>query len=273
MNQAQEILDSLWRLSPARLAEHLSEGRFQRFEHIKFMDQKITQAVSRGNARLIISCPPRHGKSWLTSLYTPAWFLSLWPEKNIILTSYEATFAATWGRQVRNFIQENSAQLGISLADDSLASDRWNTDMGGGMITAGIGGPITGRGGHLIIIDDPVKNWEEACSETLRQKHIDWFNSTLYTRAEPGASIIILMTRWHSDDLAGHLLSEHEDHWEEVRLPAIAEDSDPLGRSPGAALCPERYDKAALQKIRNAVGDRVWNALYQQTPTSSVGTG
>jgi len=129
--------------------------------------------------------PPRHGKSWLSSLYSPAWFLSLWPEQNIILTSYEATFAASWGRQVRNFLQEHSEALGVSLADDSLASDKWNTSEGGGMITAGIGGPVTGRGGNLIICDDPLKNFEEASSEVIRQKHIDWFNSTLYTRAEP----------------------------------------------------------------------------------------
>lgn len=231
--------------------------------------QEITSAIARGNARLVISLPPRHGKSWLTSLHTPVWF-SLWPDRNVILTSYEASFAATWGRQARDFIHEHSCSLGMSLSPDSSASDRWNTLEGGGMITAGIGGPITGRGGHLIIVDDPIKNWEEAASETYRQKAIDLF-STLYTRAEPGASIVVLMTRWHQQDLVGYLLNEHQDSWEEIRLPAIAEDCDPLGRIAGAALCPDRYDELKLVTIKAAVGSRIWNALYQQRPSPDEG--
>ncbi|MCB9072501.1 MAG: phage terminase large subunit [Bdellovibrionaceae bacterium] len=215
--------------------------------------------------------PPRAGKSLYTSLYLPAWFLATWPEKNVILTSYEATFAASWGRKVRNFLSENSLNLDVTLSPDSLASDRWNTTKGGGMITAGIGGPITGRGGHLIIIDDPIKNSEEASSETIRKKHIDWFNSTLYTRAEPGASIVLLMTRWHQMDLAGYLLKEHSKEWKEIKLPALAEDNDPLGRKLGEALCPERYDIDALESIKRTVGTRVWDALYQQRPSIEDG--
>ncbi|MBS1983803.1 MAG: phage terminase large subunit [Bdellovibrionales bacterium] len=273
MKKAAEALlfNDRWRLSPARMAEHLTKGRFRRYPHIRLLDRRVAQGIAKGGARLVISMPPRHGKSWLTSLYSPAWFLSLWPNRNVILASYEATFAATWGRGVRNFLQENASALGVELASDSLASDKWNTVQGGGMITAGIGGPITGRGGHLIIIDDPVKNWEEASSETTRQNHIDWFNSTLYTRAEPGASIVILMTRWHERDLAGYLLNEHDDDWEEIRLPALAEDGDALERVPGEALCPERYDVEALSKIRAAIGSRMWEALYQQHPSAEEG--
>lgn len=253
------------------MAEHLTRGRFRRFSHIQFLDRKLAQAIAEGGARIVISMPPRHGKSWLTSLYTPAWYLSLWPERNVILSSYEATFAASWGRAVRNFLQEHPSELGVRLADDSQAADRWNTRAGGGMITAGIGGPITGRGGHLILVDDPIKNAEEASSETIRQKHIDWFNSTLYTRCEPGASIVVLMTRWHEMDLAGYLLNEHTDNWEEIRLPAIAEEDDPLGRKVGEALCPERYDEEDLAQFQAAVGPHKWNALYQQRPVALEG--
>jgi predicted phage terminase large subunit-like protein len=249
------------------MAEHLTRKRFQRFRHIQFLDRKLAQAVARGGARIVISMPPRHGKSWLTSLYTPAWYLSLWPDRSIILASYEATFAATWGRGVRNFLQENQGDLGVRLAEDSLSADRWNTTQGGGMVTAGIGGPITGRGGHLLII----KNWEEAASDLIREKQIEWFNSTLYTRAEPGASIIVLMTRWHEHDLAGYLLTEHHDKWEEIKLPAIAEENDPLGRAVGDALCPERYSAEMLANIKAAVGPRVWNSLYQQRPAPLEG--
>jgi predicted phage terminase large subunit-like protein len=270
-SQVETLIEDIWRTSPGRMAEFLTEGRFKRFAHIQFLDRKIAHCLARRSARLVISMPPRHGKSWLTSFYTPAWFLSLWPDRNVILTSYEASFAASWGKQVRNFMQEHRATLEMKLANDSLASDRWNTIEGGGMITAGIGGPITGRGGHLLIIDDPVKNWEEASSETYRQKTIDWFNSTLYTRAEPGASIVILMTRWHEMDLAGYLLSEHQDPWEHVRLPALAEAADPLHRNVDTALCPERYDETKLKAIKLAVGSRMWNALYQQRPSPEEG--
>jgi predicted phage terminase large subunit-like protein len=270
-DQTNALLEHHWLLTPARMAEHLTRGRFKKFSHIQFLDRKIAQAINLGGARIIISMPPRHGKSWLTSLYTPAWFLSMWPDRNVILASYEATFAATWGRHVRNFLQEHQGTIGVRLAEDSQAADHWNTIKGGGMVTAGIGGPITGRGGDLLIIDDPIKNFEEASSELIRQKQIDWFNSTLFTRAEPGASIIILMTRWHELDLAGHLLNSHHDRWEELRLPAFAEENDLLGRKPGDALCPERYDVNALNEIQQNIGSRMFNALYQQRPAPEQG--
>jgi len=249
IHRAELFLEDLWRTSPARMAERLEQGRFQRFRHIQYLDSRIRDAVTRGSARIVISMPPRHGKSWLSSLYTPAWFLSLWPDRNVLLTSYEAGFAASWGRRVRNFMQEHGNTLKVGLAEDSMASDRWNTLEGGGMITAGIGGPITGRGGHLIIVDDPVKNWEEALSETQRQKAIDWFNSTLYTRAEPNASMIVLMTRWHQRDLAGYLLTEHHDPWQEIRFPAIAEEGDLLEREIGQSLCPKDTTAELLKAL------------------------
>lgn len=263
-----------WRASPALMAEHLTGGRFKRYAHTDFIDGRIAAAIARGNARLIVSVPPRHGKSWLISRFTPAWFLSLFPEKNVILASYEATFASSWGRLARNFIQEHEAELGIRLADDSQAMDRWHTRAGGGMITAGVGGAITGRGGDLLIVDDPVKNWEEADSATMRQKTIDWWGSTFYTRAEPGASILVLATRWHERDLSGYLMSDENEtsrDWTEIKLPALAEDADPMGRVVGQALCPERYDEAAMDKIRKSVGSRAWNALYQQRPSAAAG--
>ncbi len=125
--QTENLINERWRLTSARMAEHLTRGRFCRFPHIQYVDRKIAEGIGLGGARIVISMPPRHGKSWLTSLYTPAWFLSLWPERNVILASYEATFAATWGRWVRNFLNENEASLGVKLADDSQAADRWNT--------------------------------------------------------------------------------------------------------------------------------------------------
>ena len=251
------LLEDSWRLTPARMAEHLTGGRFQRYRHVRFLENKIAQAVSRGGARLIISMPPRHGKSWLGSLFTPAWFFSLWPQRNVILTSHDAALAADWGRRVREFLKEHEAVLG---------------SVQGELITAGVGGPIGGRGGHLLIVDDPLKSWNEACSENTRQRQIDWFNSTLCTRAEPGASIIVIMTRWHERDLAGYLENEHGDEWQVLRIPAVAEEADLVGRQPGAPLCGERYGLEALAQLQSSVGSRVWNALYQQRPVAEQGS-
>lgn len=215
--------------------------------------------------------PPRHGKSELTSHWFPVWYLDHFPDRNIILTSYEADFASNWGRRVRNSILEHSDQLRVRISEDSAAANRWVTTEGGGMVTAGIGGPITGRGAHVLIIDDPVKNAEEAHSKTYRDRAWEWFISTAYTRLEPGGSVIIVMTRWHEDDLVGRVLSMTDEVWEEVKLPAIAEENDPIGRKPGEALWPERYDENELKRIKNTVGSYVWNALYQQKPSPAEG--
>jgi predicted phage terminase large subunit-like protein len=265
------LIENHFRFLPCLLAEKVTKGKFKRYNYVKYISQRIAKSIAKGNGRIILSIPPRHGKSFLVSQWVPTWYLSLRPTHNVILTSYEADFAAQWGRLVRNIIDENQATLNISLAQDSSASNRWNTTQGGGMLTAGVGGPVTGRGGHLILVDDPVKNWEQATSEVYRQKTIEWFNSTLYTRLEPNGTIIVIMTRWHENDLAGYLLREHSDGWDEIRLPSIAEENDIMGRSIGEALNPERYDSEALSRIKTAIGSKMWNALYQQRPAAEEG--
>lgn len=252
------LLEDSWRLTPARMAERLTNGRFQRWQHIRFLENKIARAIGRGNARLVITMPPRHGKSWLASLFTPAWFLSLWPDRNVILASHDTALAVQWSKRVRDFLVEHQEVLG------SL--------QGGQIIPAGVGSPINGHGGHLLIVDDPVKSWAEASSQAARQKQIEWFNSTLYTRAEPGASIIVIMTRWHEHDLVGHLEGAHSDEWEVLRIPALADESaDLLERGIGTPLCEERFGREELERIRRSVGSRVWNALYQQKPEPDSG--
>ena len=258
--------------SPAEFAQKLSGGKFLRPAHIQFLDTALAK-LREGNQRLLVMMPPRHGKSELISYYTPAWFLNEFPDKRVILASYEADFAANWGRRVRNLIQDNTESLRVRVSPDSAAANRWNTTAGGAMFTAGAGGPVTGRGGELIVIDDPVKNAEEAQSQSRRSAIMEWFNSTLYTRLEPGGSLIVVMTRWHQDDLVGRLLLEMEqggEQWDVIKFPAIAETADELGRVPGEALWPERYDESALERIktRNLYW---WSALYQQTPILSEG--
>lgn len=144
------------------------------------------------------------------------------------------------------------------------------------MNTAGVGGPITGKGAHLLLIDDPIKNAEEAYSKTMRDKAWEWYRSTAYTRLEPGGAIILTMTRWHQDDMAGRLIEEMNlgsgDKWEIINLPALAEANDPLGRQPGEPLWEERFPLKRLREIKAAIGTDWWNALYQQRPQAATGS-
>lgn len=250
---------------PHTYANYATEGRFRMYRHVHHIGEQIGAKIRKGGARLIINLPPRHTKSMLVSEWCPLWFLEHWPRRHVILCSYQADIAEDFGRKCRNEARSNP-RVGVELVEDSKSSSRWNTPQGGGMITAGVGGAITGRGFHLGIIDDPLKNWKDAFSATIRRHQRDWFESTFYTRAEPGASMIVLNTRWHPKDLAGFLIDEHKDPWEVISLPAVAEAGDPLGRQPGEALCPERYDEQALAQIRAGIGPAKWDALYQQKP-------
>jgi hypothetical protein len=212
----------------------------------------------------------------LASQYFPAWFLGRYPDKRVILASYEADFAASWGRKVRDVLEGKGGELfGVGVSRGSSAANRWDiAGHLGGMVTAGVGGPITGRGADLLVIDDPVKNAEEAASEVYRNKAWDWYTSTAYTRLEPSAGVVLIQTRWHGDDLAGRVLEHAKDtgeSWEVVRFPAFAEDGDPLGRAPDEPLWPGRFDHSALEQIRQTLGSYYFAALYQQRPAPSVG--
>lgn len=258
--------------SPAKFAEHLSGGDWLPYRHLKLLEEKLLEVATQPSKRLIVTMPPRHGKSEFCSRWFPAWYLNRFPNKRVMLCSYEADFAASWGRKTRDVIESNTPWLGIKVAKTSSAANRWDLQgHTGGMVTAGVGGPITGRGADLLIIDDPVKNKEEAHSQVYRDRAWDWWRTTAFTRLEPGGSVIVIQTRWHEDDLTGRLLGEEPDQWEVVNLPALAEDSDPMGRVPGEALCPERYDVNALGAIRTTVGSEAWSALYQQRPQPEGG--
>jgi len=143
------------------------------------------------------------------------------------------------------------------------------------MSTAGVGGPITGRGAHLLIIDDPIKNDEEARSATQRQKQWEWWQSVASTRLRPGGLTVVIQTRWNRDDLTGRLLREAQENgqrWRVVKLPALAESGDPLGREPGEALWPEVHTKEKLEHVRAAHTTYYWRAMYQQDPIAEGGT-
>jgi hypothetical protein len=236
----------------------------------------VADAVWAGDGRLIVTMPPRHGKSQFTSHWLPVWFLELWPRRHVILASYSAGFAATWGRRVRNTIEAHQEDLMVRVAQDSSAVDRWHTTEGGGMVTAGVGTGIGGRDVDLFILDDAAaKDRKQANSATWRDWVWEWYSSVVRPRLEPHGTIVHVQTRWHEDDLAGRLLRQDRlDRWTVVNFPALAEEHDVLGRAPGEALWPERYPLEALDALRtgpDAVTSRDWAALHQQRPSPEGG--
>lgn len=226
--------------------------------------------VERGEIKkLMIFCPPRHGKSELISYKFPTWFLGRNPDKRVIHSSYSASLSNTFSKKDRDLIQDKRYRLvfdEVNVRQDSRAGDHWDLqDFKGGMISSGVGGAITGYGADLFIIDDPVKNQEEAESEVMREKVWEWYKAVARTRLEPNGKQVLIMTRWHRHDLAGKILAEQDD-WVVINLPALAEENDPLGRSVGQALWRSRYDEANLIQTQREVGSRVWNALFQGNP-------
>lgn len=239
------------------------------WRHQQFLYSKL-DLVTRGvSKRLMIFMPPRHAKTETVTVRYSAYRLERNPKLNIILGCYNQKVANKFSRKTLRI-----ARSRINLAYDRKSVEEWETAMGGGFRAVGVGGGITGFGGDLIMIDDPVKNREEAESETYRERVWEWFNDDLYTRLEPGAAMILTTTRWHDDDLAGRLIKEMKaggEHWDIVSLPAIAEERDPLKRKPGEALCPARYDLAALEDRRKKLGAYSFAALYQQQPVPREG--
>lgn len=232
--------------------------------------------VAKGKCkRLMVFMPPRHGKSMLCSEYFPAWYLGRNPAKQIITATYAQQLADDFGRKVRNQMASDLYRLvfpDAQLSDDSQAANRLHTVKGGAYFAVGAGGPITGRGADLLLIDDPIKGREDAESELMRQRLKDWYTSVARTRLMPGGAIVVIQTRWHEDDLAGWLLREHQhEGWETLSLPALAEPGDALGRAEGEPLWPEAYPLTELQTLRQAVGSRDWAALYQQRPSAAEG--
>ncbi len=238
--------------------------------------EKFSQdVVDKKSPRLMLFMPPRHGKSTLASVAFPAWHLGRNPDHEFISCSYSGSLAMGFSRKVRNLLREPSYKSAFKtrLDPESQSAEAWLTTGGGGFVAAGVGGGITGKGAHVLVIDDPVKNREDAESQNNRDANWDWYTSTAYTRLAPGGGVLVILTRWHDDDLAGRLLrmgTDGGDEWEVVRYPAIAEVDEEF-RSVGEPLHQERYDTESLDRIRKAVGPRDWSALYQQNPVADEG--
>jgi predicted phage terminase large subunit-like protein len=248
---------------------------FQLARHHKLVVEKL-EAVERGDIdRLMIFLPPRHGKSLAASTLFPAWYLGRHPDRSIIACSYGQELASDFGRRVRGYVTD---QLHTTIfpdsrvVDDSNAVHRFGLTRGGNYYAVGAGGPITGRGADLLLIDDPIKSREDANSAAFRRGLQSWYESVAYTRLQPGGAIVLIQTRWHQDDLAGWLLREHaSEGWDVVSLPAIAETGDALGREEGAPLWPEQFPLEVLERIREAIGTSAWLSLYAQRPVAEEG--
>jgi len=261
--------------SPAHFAVHHSNGSWLPYRHLVHTSERITAMIDDDACDcLVIEEPVRHGKTLLCSRWTPAWFVIRY-RRPVLLASYEGDFAATHGGAARQIVESYGREYGITIDSSSNAKHRWEIKgYEAGMQCAGAGGAITGKGGALQIVDDPIKNREQAESAAERDKQWDWWESVWLPRREPGAKFLVIMSRWHCDDLVGRLtMHDGALRIERIRLPAIAtgDEPDPLGRTPGQALCPERYDEAALAGFRIDVGPQAWSSLYQQSPSPAGG--
>ncbi len=238
--------------------------------HHRLIIRELEDLAAARTDRLMLLLPPGSAKSTYASLVFPPWWLAQHPGSSVIATSHTASLASYFGLRVRSLIEEHPVRLGYALDPASRAAHRFSTTSGGEYYATGVRGPITGRRADLILIDDPVKSQAEADSAVVRDQLWSWYRSDLLTRLKPGGRILLIMTRWHPDDLAGRIL-EHSDGWRVLRLPALAESGDPMGRETGAPLWPEWEDAAALARKRAVLGERVFSALFQQDPRISTG--
>lgn len=254
------------------------------YAHCSLLADELERVASGECLRLMVFMPPRHGKSEEVSRLFPAYYLSKYPRRWVAIASYGFELARTFSRAARSAYGEVTADL----SDESTAVEMWETRSKGGLWAVGRGGAATGRGAHLFIVDDPLKDQAEAESEVVREGLHAWYKSVVNTRLEPGGAVVIVHTRWNEADLAGELLdieaqSSEPERWRIVNLPALAEVPDDAvkfpdtctvardWRKPGEPLCPERYPLERLKAIRATSGERVWHSLYQQRPVEAGG--
>ena len=281
----------------------MARGRYRTAPHHRALSDALVDSVVRKPSpsdpwdvnRLLVSMPPRHGKSETASHWFPVWLLELFPGLRIALVSYQADFAVEWGARVRDTILQNADNLTVRIASGSARRSKWMTTAGGGMTCVGIGGGLTGKGADVLLIDDALKNREEADSTVIRRRNQRWYTGTAYPRLEEPGTVVVIETRWHHDDLSGYLLAQQEQHersktdepfdrWRSINFAALAGDEDSLGRAPGEALWPSstvarageavpitKYPVERLLRIRRALGPHDWASLYQGDPQPDVG--
>lgn len=281
-------------ISPLHLALAAApRGTYSAPRHIQYLNRRLTPILLSDQSEFVlVEVSVRHGKSLFVSKWSTAWYKGTFPGHNVILTSYAGHLVKRFSRDARQVLREHGDRLfGVHVRQDSQAVNQWELAEGGLFVATSMGGQLTGVGGNLIVIDDPIKDAKEANNPRVRDEQWIWYTETLRTRLEPGGKIILVMARWHEDDLAGRVWAQQfidpmADRWTRIRLPAIAEplpedeadpDYDPdewrdeIGRKAGEPLWPDRYDLAALSKAKATVGPIGWLANFQQRPTGRDG--
>ena len=279
--------------TPGQLAKAIEPSTIQT-PALDLIDEYLVKVEAGEIDRLIINLPPQEGKSTRVTTIGPLWFLTRNPDRRIAIVSYAQDLADEFGRNIRNHIISNdgddgSLDLGLRVAKDNGAARRWKLDgtrpvddgngrtkqvpVKGGVRSVGIRGGLTGRAVDALFIDDPISNLEQAYSKTYRDQAWGFWQSVGMTRLAPGAPVILVLTRWHADDLAGRLLAgEDADRWTVLNIPAEAVKNDPLGRKPGEYLESARKRTVKQwEQIKVAVGPKVWQSLYQGKPTLDDG--
>jgi hypothetical protein len=254
--------------SPGSMAAALTGGREWQARHLDLIDKAFVRIANGERMRVLLNMPPRHGKSARAARWAPLWYLARHPDHRIMIASYAAKLAEGHGRWIRDSIKEFGPEIGIELRYGSMAANRFDlAGTPGGLVTAGVGGSLTGMGANVAIVDDPLKDAKEADSPVKLANLWDWWQQVINTRMEPNGSIVVIQTRWSQNDLAGRILQNGADGWTVLNLPAIAmTEGDPLGRAVGEPLWPERFRRKHLHRFKKDVGERGWWALYQQEP-------
>lgn len=275
---ARQVQEELARRSFFEYCKYVHGGAWTPGKHHRLIAQELQTAIEGGNKRLMIWMPPQHGKSMEVTETFPSYFLGKYPDKHVIEVSYQNDYAEKFGRANREKVRTyGPALFGHGLDASHSSVTNWQiAGRRGGMLSVGVGGGITGEGGDLIIIDDPIKNRQEADSPTYRERIHKEYQSTIYTRRHPDTIIIIVMTRWHEDDICGRLLNPDYgkvDDWKVLSLPAVCESPDDrLGRAIGETLWPEHgYDQRWAAEAKASVGSYSWAGLYQQRPAPLEG--
>ena len=269
------------RATPMGWCWYAMHGRYDLAPHLDVMNREIMDCILKPDGRLLLEMPPRHGKSRLAAVGTAGWVLGHYPDACVAVASGSLSLARRHGRQTRNEFREHASRVfGLAVDPKRDAVTDWGVidahtgkRFAGGYRAYGVGTQFTGEGADVLILDDLVPDAEAADSDTIRENTWDWVESVAWTRLEPGASVIAIMTRWHEDDPHGRFRERFKSEgWRIVRMPALSEgDDDPLGRPEGAALWPERHNQARLERTKANLSPRWWNAMWQQRPTALEG--
>jgi predicted phage terminase large subunit-like protein len=245
---------------------------YDRAAHVGVLLDHLEALEAREIDRLIVVEPPQHGKSCHVSQGLPAWWLGRHPRDNVILASYAAELAERNSRVARGFVSDERWPFHTRLSSESSAVGRWHTSDSGSVIAAGVRGAITGFGASLLVVDDPLKDREEADSAAILEANWQWWAQVAMTRIAPDAAVLLTQTRWSEGDLVGRVLnSKGADRWTVLRLPALSEgEGDPLGRPEGEPLWA-KYGRQFLSEQRESMGPRAFAALYQGDPIPAKG--